>query len=417
MADLTTTICGLRLPSPIYTGAGPNVADGTLLAAAARGGAGALVTHTVSALPAPELTPYREVRGGMLNNQLWSAHSVERWIERDYGEARAAADAAGIPLIVSLGYTPAEVAALAPRVAPFADAVELSLHYAREGGDLMADPLSAAHTAAHQRSDYLGRRLDVLAATIRAAKDALAVPVFVKLPPLGGEAAAVARACEAAGADAIVAVNAFGPCLAIDIDHAEPVLGGEGYGWLSGPALKPLALRCVFDIARAVSVPVVGCGGIARPEDAVEFLMAGASAVQICTAALQRGPTVYGAVAAGLGAWLDERGYASAAEVVGLGIRRWRSLQPHTYSVPVLYDEALCVGCKLCERSCHYDAIIMEGKLAALTPERCFGCGLCAARCPTDALLMPQVTAAGIVHPLTGQPLPARAGLTFRSEP
>lgn len=403
MADLTTTICGLRLPSPIYTGAGPNVADGTLLAAAARGGAGALVTHTVSALPAPELTPYREVRGGMLNNQLWSAHSVERWLERDYGEARAAADAAGIPLIVSLGYTAAEVAALAPRVAPFADAVELSLHYARAAGDLMADPVAAAHQAAHQPSDMLSRRADVLVETIRAAKDALSIPVFVKLPPLGFEAAAVARACEAAGADAIVATNAFGPVLSIDIDHAEPVLGGEGYGWLSGQSLKPIALRCVFDIARAVSIPVIGCGGVARPEDAVEFLMAGASAVQVCTAALQRGPTLYGALAEGLGAWLDQRGYAGLPEVVGLGIRRWRSLQPHTYSVPVLYDEALCVGCKLCERSCHYDAIYMVGKLAELNPERCFGCGLCVLRCPTDALLMPQVTTGGVVHPLTGE--------------
>jgi NAD-dependent dihydropyrimidine dehydrogenase PreA subunit len=150
---------------------------------------------------------------------------------------------------------------------------------------------------------------------------------------------------------------------------------------------------------------VIGVGGIGKAEDAVEFLMAGASAVQICTAALQRGPTVYGAVAAGLGAWLDQRGYAGVGDVVGLGIRRWRSLTPHTYSVPVLYNEEACIGCKLCERSCHYDAIYMVGKLAELNPERCFGCGLCVVRCPTDALLMPQVTATGVVHPLTREPV------------
>ncbi|HEX9373430.1 MAG TPA: hypothetical protein VF897_20625, partial [Roseiflexaceae bacterium] len=115
MADLTTTICGLTFRNPVLPGAGPNVADGTLLRAAAEGGAGCLVTHTVSTMPAPELSPYREVRGGLLNNQLWSAHPVERWLERDYAEAREAAAAAGIPLIVNVGYTAAEVASLAPR--------------------------------------------------------------------------------------------------------------------------------------------------------------------------------------------------------------------------------------------------------------------------------------------------------------
>jgi dihydroorotate dehydrogenase subfamily 1 len=407
MAELTTTICGLRFRNPVLPGAGPNVADGTLLKAAAEGGAGGLVAHTVSTMPAPELSPYREVRGGLLNNQLWSAHPVERWLERDYAEARAAADAAGIPLIVSVGYTAAEVASLAPRVAPFADAVEISTHYMRETGGLMADPVAAAHESLRLASNHLGRQPGPLLDAIRAAKAALDLPVFVKLGPLGGgEMAAVARACEAAGADAIVAVDSFGPCMSIDIETAEPLLGGDGYGWLSGTPLKPLALRCVFDIARAVRIPVIGCGGIARGEDAIEMLMAGASAVQVCTAALNRGPKVYGRIAAEIDTWLEARGHADLSGLVGLGIRRWQSLEPHTYSVPVLYDESECVGCKLCELSCHYDAIVMVGKLAEFNPERCFGCGLCVARCPTNALLMPQVTREhGVVHPLSHAPV------------
>ncbi|MBK9712043.1 MAG: 4Fe-4S binding protein [Kouleothrix sp.] len=408
MADLTTTICGLTFRNPVLPGAGPNVADGTLLRAAAEGGGGGLVTHTVSTMPAPELTPYREVRGGLLNNQLWSAHPVERWLERDYAEAREAAAAAGIPLIVNIGYSAAEVASLAPRVGPFADAVEISTHYVRESGGLMADPAAAAREASHLSSMALSRHPEPLLDAIRAAKAALDLPVLVKLGLLGGGAMAeVARACEAAGADAIVAIDAFGPCMGIDIETAEPVLaGGDGHGWLSGASLKPLALRCVFDIARAVKIPVIGCGGIAKGEDAIEMLMAGASAVQVCSAALTRGPRVYGAIAAEVGAWLDKRGYASVGDVVGLGIRRWQSLQPHTYSVPILYDEGECIGCKLCERSCHYDAIYMVGKLAEFNPERCFGCGLCVARCPTNALLMPQATRErGIVHPLSGEPV------------
>ncbi|NCC31906.1 MAG: 4Fe-4S dicluster domain-containing protein [Chloroflexia bacterium] len=407
MADLSVELCGLTLRTPIMPGSGPNVADGTLLRAAAEGGAGALVTHTVSTLPAPALTPYREVRGGMLNNQLWSAHPVERWIDRDYGEAREAAHAAGIPLIINIGYTTAEIAALTPKVARFADALEISLHYARTSGDLMTDPATAAYAAAHQPADYLSRSPAMLVETIRMAKRLAPLPLFVKLPILGNELVAIARACEEAGADAIVAVNAFGPCMSIDIETAEPVLTGDGMGWLSGQALKPLALRCIFDLARAVSLPIIGCGGVSRPEDAVEMLMAGASAVQVCTAALQRGPMIYGSLASGVEAWLDERGYASVHAIVGLGVQRWRTLVAHRQSVPVLYQEEECIGCKLCERSCHYDAIYMVDKLAEFNPERCFGCGLCVTRCPTDALLMPQVTQSGVLHPLFGTPVEA----------
>ena len=130
-----------------------------------------------------------------------------------------------------------------------------------------------------------------MVAAIRAAKDALDVPVFVKLSPLGREMGRAATLAQAAGADAIVAINSFGPCLSIDIETGLPRMGGaDGYGWLSGPALKPLALRCVHDVARAVDIPVIGCGGVSRGTDAIEMIMAGASAVQVCTAAILRGP-------------------------------------------------------------------------------------------------------------------------------
>ena len=408
MAELSTTIAGLTFPNPVMPGSGPNVADGTLLRTVAQEGAGGLTTHTVSTLPAPELTPYREVRGGLLNNQLWSAHAVERWIERDYIEARAAADEAGIPLIINIGYTADEVADLAPRVAPFADAVEITTHYMRESGGLMADPVAAAAEGAQLLSSYLSRSPKPLTDAIRAAKAALDVPVFVKLNPLGGgEMASVAKACEEAGADAIVAVNAFGPCLSIDLETGESLLeGGDGYGWLSGTSLRALAMRCIFDISRAVDIPVIGSGGISKGIDAIETLMAGASAVQVCSQALKSGPKVYGRIAKEINRWLDKHGYSSVSEVVGLGVRRWESLQPHDFSVPILYQEDECIGCNLCEKSCHYDAIYMVGKLAEFNPERCFGCGLCVVRCPNTSLLMPQVTKEQeIIHPLSGEPV------------
>ncbi|NCC31907.1 MAG: diguanylate cyclase, partial [Chloroflexia bacterium] len=124
-------------------------------------------------------------------------------------------------------------------------------------------------------------------------------------------------------ADAIVATNSLGPAFGLDIETGYPLLGGsDGYGWLSGPAIKPLSVRCVYDIAQAVDLPIIGVGGVNRGEDAVEFLMAGASLVQVCTAAIIRGSTVYGKIASQLGDWLDQHGYQSTHAIRGLAVKK-----------------------------------------------------------------------------------------------
>ena len=359
MADLRVEVCGLQFRNPILPAAGPPVRDGAAILACAAGGAGALVAKTISVHAAQPPEPnMAEVQHGMVNTELWSELPPEQWLEREYALARTA----GLPLIVSLGYTPEEIEALAPRVRPFADAVELSTHYI---GDDPAPMVGA----------------------VQAAKRALDVPVFVKLSPHGHDMAAAARLAADAGADGIAAINSFGPVLALDIETRMPRLGGpNGYGWLSGPAIKPLAVRCVRDIARAVEIPVIGVGGITRGTDVVEFLMAGASAVQVCTAAILRGPAVFGKIAGELNAWLDAHGHASVGEVVRTALTRgWLPGRPE---IPVV-DLDACNGCGVCETSCVYGAIhVVDGRIA-LDGERCSRCGLCVTRCRRDALAWP----------------------------
>jgi dihydroorotate dehydrogenase subfamily 1 len=297
------------------------------------------------------------IPGGFLNTELWSELPVEQFIAREYPIAQEA----GVPLIVSLGYTAEEIAQLAPRVRPFADALELSTHYI---GDDPA-PMMAA---------------------IRAAKGAVDVPVLVKLSPFRDMATAAQAAAEA-GADGIVAVNSFGPCMGVDIETGQMLMGSkEGYGWLSGAALKPLALRCVFDVARAVDLPIIGVGGITRGSDAIEFFMVGASAVGVCTAAILKGPQVYGKIAREIDAWLDAHGYTSVEDVRGLAIQRRQEREFRTHHVPPTINVDTCTGCGLCEASCVYDAIHVVNDKAELTPEACYGCGLCVTRCPVRAL-------------------------------
>jgi ferredoxin len=159
--------------------------------------------------------------------------------------------------------------------------------------------------------------------------------------------------------------------------------GQDGYGWLSGPALKPLAVRCIHDVASAVTIPVIGCGGVSRGADVIEMLMAGASAVQVCTAAILRGPAVFGKIAAETETWLDRHGRAQPSDVVGLALGRDAT---RAVGVPLL-DLELCNGCGLCELSCGEDAIrVVDGK-AVLDETRCSRCGLCLSRCRPGALL------------------------------
>ncbi len=369
MADLGTLIGSFTLVSPMMAAAGPLTETGEGMAACAAGGAAAIVARTVSVAPAPAVAgpghaEVRGVRGALLSIDTWSALPVERFVAQEYPTAKAA----GVPLVVSLGYTAEHIRRLAPLVRPFVDAVELSTQFLADDPGLMAD-------------------------AVTAAKALLDVPVWVKLTVLGRDAVAWARAAKEAGADAVVVIGPFGPCLGVDAEKGRlqfPSTGG--YAWLTGTAIKNIALRCVWDIARNVDIPVIGCGGIARGTDAVEFLMAGATAVQVCTAAVLQGPQVFGKIVYELNAWLDTHGWQSAADLRGYGLRRIQERPVRTTHLPPALDVSLCIGCEICTVSCVYGALEMvgerkrQGYRVRVIEDRCWGCGICATRCPTRAL-------------------------------
>ncbi|OGR14104.1 MAG: dihydroorotate dehydrogenase B catalytic subunit [Desulfobacterales bacterium RIFOXYA12_FULL_46_15] len=140
---------------------------------------------------------------------------------------------------------------------------------------------------------------------VSAVKKVISVPLIVKLTPQAPDIADIARTCEDAGADAICAINTLGPGMVIDIESKRPVLSFKK-GGLSGPMIKPVAVRCVFDIYKAVSIPIIGLGGITTGEDAVEMVMAGASLVGIGTAVRYRGIEVFQKVAGEMDDWLAD---------------------------------------------------------------------------------------------------------------
>lgn len=360
MISLAVDIRGLKLRNPIMPAAGPIVRDADSILKAAKGGAGGLVTKTISVEPAEVPRPnMAKIDKSLLNAETWSEDPPEKWLKDWFPEVKKKSN---LPLIASIGYKAEEIGELAPKfVAAGADALELSTH-------------------------YLGHDPAPMVEATKAAKEKVDVPVFVKLSPHVVDISKFAEAVEKAGADGVVAINTVGPCLSIDIETTMPVMGApNGYGWLSGPAIKPLAIRCVADIARRVNIPVIGVGGVSTGRDAVEFIMAGASAVELCTAAIIRGPEIYGRIADEMSRFMRIKRYDSIEDFRGIALKHLPEEPLRTkVKVPELI-ESKCTGCNLCEKYCVYDAIRMEGGLARIDKSKCEGCGLCVSICPTRA--------------------------------
>ena len=295
---------------------------------------------------------------------MWSEIPVEQYIEVEYAKATAT----GLPVIASIGYTTEDVLDLGPRIEAtgMVDAIEFVLHYTGQG----YDPVIAA---------------------AKALRNAVRLPIFAKLSPGMPEIAAVARAIEAS-VDGFIAVNAIGTSLMFDRIHGTAHLGSKfGTGWLSGGPLKPIALRCVFEIAREVSKPVIGVGGIATGADAIDFFMAGASAVQICTAAILHGPAVYGRVATEIAQWLERHGYSSINQIRGKYLDTYHKGQKIEFAGrPPHIDQSKCVRCGLCVTSCCPEALSLCGsddeKTLVVDNHTCVHCGLCLSICPKAAL-------------------------------
>jgi dihydroorotate dehydrogenase (NAD+) catalytic subunit len=166
----------------------------------------------------------------------------------------------------------------------------------------------------HQGGMAFGVTTEGARSVVKAVREAYKKTLIVKLSPNVTSITDIARCVEDAGADAVSLINTL-MGMAIDIEKRRPVLS-ISTGGLSGPAVKPVALRCVWQVAKAVKVPVIGLGGIMNERDAIEFLLAGASAIEIGTANFVD-PAVSVKVANGINEWLDKHGCASVQEIIG----------------------------------------------------------------------------------------------------
>jgi Pyruvate/2-oxoacid:ferredoxin oxidoreductase delta subunit len=228
---------------------------------------------------------------------------------------------------------------------------------------------------------------------IEAVKKAVRIPVIAKFSAIYHlNCKAWARAVVDAGADAISAADSIGPVMGINIEDGQPVLGGpKGYGGLTGAALKPLVLRMVLEITEEVDVPVIGIGGISNGAEAVEYIMAGASAVGLSSASILSGYELYEDVYDGIVAFMKRKGYNSLSDFRGLTHQRIRERLEkkcqilHTVVLPQR-NKNKCTACGNCVMVCAYGAIEMGESKPEFLTEKCHGCGLCASVCSSKAI-------------------------------
>jgi len=387
MEDTHLSLAGVPMRNRVIVAAGCHGADGDIIVRTSREGVAAITTKTIVAQPVDDVRPcLAAVEGGFLNSVFATTLPAEQWFARELPRAKEA----GIPIIASLaGLSPAEAADLARRaVAAGADIVEMPTLCPHMGEILeaMFPGLTMPLPEVHNVAPYV--------ANLRAVKEAVDVPVIAKFSALfHANVVEWATAVEAAGADAIACADAFGPVIKIDIESGEPSLGGpRGVGGLTGPALKPIALRMILEMAQHVSIPLIGVGGISRAEDAIEYFMAGASFVGVVTAAHLKGARTLRKIVEGIDRWVADHGYDDVSDFIGLSLRkiearRERGLVAITTPQPPVINPDRCTGCKRCEVSCVYDAIhVDDDKLAHVDEARCYGCGLCRDVCPVRAI-------------------------------
>jgi len=296
---LATEIAGLKLVNPTMLASGILGYTGLSLKSVIEAGAGAIVTKSMGLEPR---TGYPNPTVVQVDCGLLNAMGLPNPGISHFREEMKQLKSTGVPTIVSIyGYSSEEFAKVAETAVKMgADAIELNVscpHIKKAGAEIGCDPL-------------------LLTDVVKEVKKKVAKPVIVKLTPNVANIGEIAEAAEKAGVDAITAINTV-KAMNIEIETGRPLLANK-FGGLSGPAIKPIAVRCVYDVYRSVDVPVIGCGGITGWQDAIEFMLAGASAVQIGTAIAFKGVSVFSSIAKGINTYLKRKGFKNVKELVGL---------------------------------------------------------------------------------------------------
>ncbi len=358
-ACIKTDLAGIELENPMMPGSGPLSGDDERMIELAELGLGGLVTKTIAPEAAKVARPCIVKKDNIIMNcEGWSEHTGEMWTDTFIPNLFAKTSK---PIIASVGYSPEDYAQIIPKIDKYVKGYECVARFHNNSGDYSE-----------------------VGECVKAFRSLTDKPFWVKMSGNKPDPVAFGRTCLENGANGVIAITSLGPCLAVDIKNRRPMIGlGSGFSWASGPAIKPLALSTVFALKQALpEISIIGSGGIATAEDVIEFLLAGADAVEMLSTAMMKGKSAYAKIIADLPAKLAEYGFKDIQDVKN---NRIKAFEPSfSASYPVISD--VCSGCGLCAKNCPYSAMsIVDGKAKA-DETKCFGCGLCQSACAMKAI-------------------------------
>ena len=364
---LETTFMGLKLKNPIIISAGPWNGDGKKLRNNLRAGAGAVITETIVSDPFWKVSKQLAYNGeGLQNIRCYSPFQLERWKE----ELKIAKSDGGIVIASITGQTPSEVTYLAKKIEKYgADAIEISLS-SPLGEDLEV-----------QCSNY-----DFVYKTVNSVVKNTKIPVMVKLSHHVNNICEVAKVVQRAGANGISAINSIRCILGVNIDKAVPLL--PTYGGYSGAPIRPIGLANVASIAQSVDIPVCGVGGIENYENVIEYMMLGASTIQIGTSLILKGDTIIKTILNDLETWFNEKKINDLSEIRGQALEQIKTLDElRLQTMTCKSDDKVCKeGCNLCVENCLEDAMRIINNHIEIDEDKCMGCGFCTFICPVNKL-------------------------------
>lgn len=324
---LVCDFLGFRLHSPLVLASGIIGTSATLMTRAAHAGAGMVTAKSCGPTPrAGHPNPVALDWGGGLINAIGLTNPGAPHEALLLAETKDMLQPLGVPLIASIFAGTVEefgqVAAIVVQAQP--DLIEVNISCPNVG-DEFGTPFAGLPESAAAVTESVKRALLEVGASAPSGDSAEAlttngdIPISVKLAPNVPDITRIAAAVVEAGADAITAVNTV-PGMVIDAESGRPVLSNS-VGGVSGPALKPIALRCVYEISRAVRVPIIGTGGVTNGRDAAEMLMAGATVVGVGSAVWYRGVDAFTGINAELATFMQQHSYDSVAALRGLSHR------------------------------------------------------------------------------------------------
>ncbi|MFO7805832.1 MAG: NAD-dependent dihydropyrimidine dehydrogenase subunit PreA [Paracoccaceae bacterium] len=412
MADLTTDFLGIKSPNPFWLASAPPTDKEYNVRRAFDAGWGGVVWKTLGAEGPPVVNVngprYGVIYGkdrtvlGINNIELITDRPLEVNLEE---MARVKADYPDHALIASIMVPCEEEAwkAILPRVEETnADGIELNF--------------GCPHGMAERgMGSAVGQVPEYIEMVTRWCKKYYDRPVIVKLTPNITDVRKPALAAKNGGADAVSLINTINSITSVDLDamSPQPMIDGKGtHGGYCGPAVKPIAMNMVAEIARdpqTHGLPISGIGGVTTWRDAAEFMALGCGNVQVCTAAMTYGFKIVQEMKSGLSQWMDEKGYRSTSDFVGMAVPNvtdWQYLNLN-YVTKARIDQDSCISCGRCYAACEdtsHQAIAMsDDRTFTVIDEECVACNLCVDVCPVEDCITMVELQPGAIDPRTGE--------------